>query len=120
MVTVLDPGGTPIPVYSPDGVTLSAINANGTTQGSATQVVRYTSTTVVVVTISSGNDAVELPSSAAIGDLVEVYLDDPGGIGIRLFTPGSETFVFGGNVANTVTKNLYCRKFSSSVWGIIS
>lgn len=76
MVTVVDPGGTPIPVYSPSGITIQTVSGAGTGgfnsagQSSAAQLVRYTDHSVYLV--ASGN-GIRLPNDAQVGDVVEIH-----------------------------------------------
>lgn len=119
MVTVSDPSGTPVPVYSRSGTTIATLAASGTTQGAAAVISRFAGETVVVASVSVGNTAVLLPASAEVGDIVEVYSDDPN-IGILIFCPGSETFVFGGNSVSSGSLGNRLRKVTSSTWAIVN
>ncbi len=74
MTTVIDPNGTPVPVYNKSGTTIQNITANGTTQGSGTVISAPSACTAVLVTVTSGGgDAVVLPNSIDIGNVVEIY-----------------------------------------------
>jgi hypothetical protein len=77
MTTVVDPSGTPVPVYNRSGVTIVAITANNAgdpSQDNATAIPRHSGLTVALVTCPDNNNrAVKLPSDAEIGDVVEVY-----------------------------------------------
>ncbi len=76
MTTIIDPSGTPIPVYNRGGITIVEVTANGVTTGSATEVPAVSGHTVVLVTTTSSptdQSAVRLPSGAEIGDVVELY-----------------------------------------------
>ena len=74
MTTIVDPNGTPIPVYNRGGVTIQTITANGTTFGSGTQVVSPSGHAVVsVITSANPDTAFILPVGADIGDVVECY-----------------------------------------------
>ena len=85
MTTVIDPLGTPSPVYNRSGTVILAVTpgaTSGSTQGSAignngTPIPSVAQETVVTVatSFSSGawNTVVLLPSAAEIGDVVEVY-----------------------------------------------
>jgi hypothetical protein len=73
MMTILNPSGTPTIVYNRDGMTIASITAAGSTQGTATAIVRYSGVTAVVVDYGGDNShGVILPSSAEIGDTVMV------------------------------------------------
>src|SRR5262245_45084839 len=120
MTTVLDPGGTPVPVYNQSGTTIDTITANGMTQGTATPIVRYGGTTIVLVHITAGDAAVLLPANAEIGDLFEVYCDDIN-LAVRLFAPGSDTFLSsGGNVVAASAWGYRVRKVGPSLWVAIT
>ncbi len=73
MTAIIDPNGTPVPVYSKSGTTIQNITANGTTQGSGTVISAPSEWTVILATTSVGNDAIVLPDSTDIGNVVEVY-----------------------------------------------
>ena len=76
MTTVVDPNGTPVPIYNKSGTTIQNIAANGVTQGSGTSISTRSETTVVLVTSSTGgggNTAVVLPDDGDVGDVVEIY-----------------------------------------------
>lgn len=75
MTTTIDPGGTPTVIYNRDGATITALNSAGSGQSSSTPIVRYTSTTIVVVTSTTSptQQGVRLPNDPEIGDVVETY-----------------------------------------------
>lgn len=95
MMTVVDPGGSPIPIYNRDGLTVANVTANGTTAGSGTAITRYSGWTVALVATSTGNQAVVLPSDAEIGDLVEVYSTLNNGAQAIVFPPSGQSFLAG-------------------------
>lgn len=76
MVTISDPLGTPVPVYNRSGTAIVDVVANGSTY---TSIPHVCGVTVAMVSVpGGGNGLVELPGSADIGDIVEVYLVVPG------------------------------------------
>lgn len=92
MVTVVDPAGTPIPVYNRSGVTIVEITLTGLP--TRDQIPAASGTTIVLVSPPSpdATGAVELPTNADIGDVVEVYRT--GGTNqIFVATPGTDNFV---------------------------
>ena|ERR1700761_1397383 len=90
MTTITDPAGSRSVTYNREGTTISSISGNGTAQGSATPIVRYSQKSIVVA-LSSGsptvNDAVMLPPDAEIGDVVEVYPDPASTAACRVWAP---------------------------------
>lgn len=73
MTTVVDPLGTPAPVYNRSGVTLVTVAGNGTTYGSATAIPHESGHTIALLTTTDTDYAFKLPAVADIGDRVEVF-----------------------------------------------
>lgn len=114
MMTVVDPGGTPTPVYNQDGVTIAAITATAS-PGSPTPIVSYSVTTVVLVTATNTSDAVILPSSAQIGDVVEIGVSSGNGFATVVPDSGSEINGNGTNVGVHIRSGIL-RKLSATKW----
>lgn len=85
MTVIIDPLGTPEPVYTRSGTTMQTILANGSTQGDATPITAVSGLTVVTAVISNEffepntelpvpQRAVKLPDDAQIGDVVEIHV----------------------------------------------
>lgn len=104
MTTTVSPGSSPTVVYNRDGTTLDTLAATGDEGSGGAQIVRYTGTTVVLASTSSGETAVILPHDAEIGDVVEVLCVGPsealsvvphsgdsfyGGVSAANFNPGA-------------------------------
>jgi hypothetical protein len=114
MTTVVDPSGTPVPVFNRSGVTIVSVSATGTTQGAAAAISAASGQTIALVTISENNTAVKLPSTADIGDLVEVYAF--GGT-VKVFPSSGETL--NGNSNAQDVQDVYgrlFRKVSATAW----
>lgn len=79
MTTVVDPVGTPVPVYTRSGTTVLSIAGSGTSQGAATSIPAVSGWTVAVLTGVSPDRAFKLPSSPQVGDVVEVHAQDQDG-----------------------------------------
>jgi hypothetical protein len=120
MVTVVDPNGTPAPVYTRSGTTIQDVTANGNGGGAPTPIVSVSGHSIVIAdAFNPSNEDVELPSGAEVGDLVEVYAKTNS---LRVWaaagdaingTAGSVT-----NVEASATGRMF-RKVSSTVWRFI-
>jgi hypothetical protein len=92
---------------------------------SGTPLVRYCEHNVVLVndfSYSVGSNAVELPTDCEIGDVFEVYLDVAFGISCGVFPPDGESFGYTNSAVNypiLIGTGCYCRKLTSSSWGVI-
>lgn len=116
MTTIVDPAGTPSPLYNRSGVTIASINAAGEFggPGSATAITSYSETTVVLVTApDSNNFGVVLPSSAEVGDVVEIYYVSGPVAQIVIWAPSGDTV--NGSSFVQIVNGIY-RKVSSTAW----
>lgn len=112
MVTVVDPNGTPAPVYTRSGTTIQEITANGLTQNDATQIVAVSGWTVVVVnTPDTSNNSVKLPDNALIGDLVEIH---KAGASLEIFPAAGDSI--NSQPPNDPAAGRLFRKFTSTNW----
>lgn len=118
MVTVIDPYGTPEPVYSRSGVTIHEMNASGSTFGTAAPIIATCGWTVVIV---HGDDnptkeaGVILPDDAEVGDVVEIYC---GTSLAEVYAPTGET-IQGNVVAYQIGQNdpgVLFRKTAAALW----
>jgi hypothetical protein len=77
MVTVVDPTGTPVPVYNRSGTTIVSLTGSS---GTPTPIPHLGGTTVVLTNRGTpSGDAYELPSNAEIGDVVQIFAADNNG-----------------------------------------
>lgn len=119
MTTVVDPAGSPDPVYNRSGTTIVNLTASGDASAGpsgATPIVSYSGVTIALVTIPDGNNiGVVLPTNAEIGDVVEVnrYQDNSSGSTVRVWTPSGVTIVQ--NTPLQVSIATY-RKISATEW----
>lgn len=90
MTTVVDPFGTPAPIYNRSGATIIPLTAGTTSPFAPTAIVRHTGITIALVTtISSGDFTfVTLPDDADIGDIVEVHCMGPVNLTVLVPTGG--------------------------------
>lgn len=126
MTTIVDPSGTPAPVYNKSGLTIGTITPTGVSQGAAAPITAYASHTVLVAyNAMGGGYAVLLPSTAEIGDVVEIH-----GQGNQTFDvyPESGSSIDNGS-ANTPLSGLgagytpyhvMLRKITTTNWYVIS
>jgi hypothetical protein len=118
MTTIVDPGGSPSVIYSSDATTIASVTSAGTTQGNATQLVKYSAWNVVLVTSGGGTSGVKLPSNADIGDVFEVH-NAASGFGGKLYPEsGAEINNLGTN--EYASLDVVVRKVSSGNWKIVS
>lgn len=128
MTAVVDPNGTPAPVYTRSGTTIQTIAASGNTLMSATPIVAPSGHSVVIVTtvdneFTDDDQAVALPDDAQIGDVVEVY--QYGQASVIVFTPTGESIgTPGGGTtsSNTLDSGGHAaifRKVSATIWRYI-
>ena len=118
MTTVKD--GSSI-IYNRSGTTIDTYVATGTNVvASTTNIIRSSSKTVVILEVTPTAYAVNLPSDAEIGDIVEVYLDTTNynGCHIRTASGSGETFLNGVNQTAFGVGALF-RKVSATKWGMI-
>jgi hypothetical protein len=121
MTTIIDPHGTPEPVYTRSGTTIQTIAGNGTTLGAATPIIGLSGYSVVIVeaTSSPANQAVVLPDDAQIGDVVEVY-SATGGAAAIVFPPTGETI---GQPASLTLQpggtGILLRKIAATAWRFV-
>ena len=85
MTTVVDPSGTPVPVYNRSGTTIVTVNGGPTVSSTAGSAIGDDGTpipsvsqTTIVLAVSAPYDGhhnivFRLPADAEIGDVVEVY-----------------------------------------------
>jgi len=114
MATIIDPLGTPSVVYNRSGTVLIAIDAAGLIASTGAAIPNVCGHTIVVATwIGVDDQAVVLPSSADIGDIVEIFA--VGGETVRVFAPTGET-VAAGVIFVENNKGCRCIKMSSTNW----
>lgn len=120
MTVIVNPSGSPTVVYSESGTTIDSITSAGTTQGTATPIVRYSEWTVVVVANGAGfgvsGSGCVLPANAQIGDVVETHFPGPGGATAWLY-PSSGFTIDGGPANNPIgLANACVRLVNSTDW----
>lgn len=111
MTTILN--GSTI-IYNRDGVTIDTLAAQGgNTGGSTANIIRYSSKTVILLTVEDdGNSyACNLPSDAEIGDEVEIYINT-NATSPYAYPPFGET-MYNGETSSSFHHYI---KVSSSVW----
>lgn len=94
MTTVVDPLGTPQPVFNRSGTAIVSLNAD-VSPGPALPVVAGVLIALVAV-LSGGGQFVQLPSGADIGDVVEVYGNTANASWtvLSVMAPFGETIIF--------------------------
>lgn len=113
-------------MYSRSGVTLDAISPSGTTQATAAPVTANSGHAVLVAGGSLGGLGVLLPSTAEVGDVVEIY----GAIDSFTFDvyPEPGATINGGAVdaptsalpSGLMPRRIVLRKTSAAGWHIVS
>jgi hypothetical protein len=115
-VTVVSPGSSPVPVYNRSGVTVDSLAATGTDKAGGASIVRYAGTTVVVVSTSTDNNAVVLPTDAETGDVVEVFTSGSP-LSVFVFAGGSDA-ILGVSTYVIVSSGASFRKIADGSWGV--
>ncbi len=140
MVSIIDPLGTPTPVYNRSGVTVVTVAAGPPVDPSvgnstdAPEIPHLSGHTIAIVTTNPGHlvdnrtqQPILLPSNAEVGDVVEVYQDGgpDGRFSLALYAPVGSSLGPGFSVNNgtsafniTVT-NIICRKVNATTWRLI-
>lgn len=130
MTTVIDPVGTPFPVYNRSGTTIVEIAAAGdgtvgeTPRAAATPIPALSGVTIALCTVTDtdpGEFGVSLPAGAEVGDVVEVYSLNGGMIGfLQVYCATGDSI----NTANAVVPHAVTlatgafrfRKVTSTDW----
>ena len=121
MVTVVDPLGTPVPVYNRSGTAI--VELPGGLVGAPTLIPTVSKETIVNVTyIDLVNDGryFILPDDVDVGDVIEVYTSV--GAAPQIFPPSGETFLDGGAGAISVSgahNSIRFRRVTSTGWGVL-
>jgi hypothetical protein len=119
MTTIIDPNGTPAPVYTRSGTTIQDVIAAGNDLSTATPIVAVSGCSVVLVaTVAFEFEGVILPDDAQIGDVVEVY--NVSGRSIRVYAPTGETIHSGASMGiSPGGGGSLFRKTTASVWRFV-
>jgi hypothetical protein len=97
MTTVVDPAGTPVPVYNRSGTTIVSVSGGLRSEGigdEGTPIPRSSGYTVALAGMPDNTHNVfKLPSGAEIGDVVELHAIPATGVGqgVMLFPPNGES-----------------------------
>jgi hypothetical protein len=123
MTTVIDPAGTPIPVFNKNGATIVSVTPNGTVRSGATEIPNLSGLTIALVDPDASNTAVKLPSNGDIGDVIEVYcLSDSHDV--KIYSPDSQYIGAGASAVNGDAftggfKAAVFRRIAADRWAII-
>jgi len=122
MVTVVDPSGSPEPVFNRSGTTIVEVTGSGTTQMSATAIPSVSGWTIAIVQATDTpqvDQAVTLPDNAEIGDIVEVY-NVIGGYPALVFPPAGQSLNSGGQVTIDQSRGRMFRQVGATLWRSMS
>jgi hypothetical protein len=123
MTTVVDPSGTPVPVYNRSGTTIVEVIAGSISPVNLqTPIPHHSGTTIVLVTSNATNNetGVELPDGADAGDLVEIH-SVSGGAGVTVYRSPDGTMHGATNAQKGIgdgTARVF-RKVSATDWRMI-
>lgn len=121
MVTVVDPLGTPVPVYNRSGTAIIELPAGLSV--SPTPIPAIAEITVVIVNyIDAVNDGryLILPDDADVGDVIEVY--ENANSSPSIYPPSGETFINGASGPLSIGGNLngvMFRRVTSTHWSAL-
>ena len=123
MTTVIDPAGTPIPVFNKNGATMVNVTPNGTVRLGATEIPNLSGLTIALVDTDVSNTAVKLPSNGDIGDVIEVYCLN-GSHDVKIYAPDSQYIGASATVVNGDTtaigfKAAVFRRIAIDRWAIL-
>lgn len=124
MTTVVDPNGTPVPIYNRSGkVVLPPMYCGPENEPTAMpSVAEVTIVTVIPKVPSDGDRHIRLPAlsdGVDIGDVIEVYGVD---IAPFIFPPDGEAYLGDGTGAitlNTARNSIRFRRVDSSHWAVL-
>lgn len=114
MTTIVDPGGSPVVVYSDATTTIAEIVASGTTGAAAAEIARFAQTTVVVATNATDETGLKLTSDFLVGDVLEIYATDTGSNFLKLYDAGESLFLNG--FARAVIRRVASSGSTSEQW----
>ena len=91
MTTVVDPLGTPVPIFNRSGTAIVRLTGAGTSSTSGPVIPAICGRVVALIDCTAGNYASQLSPNAEIGDIAEVYVDRVSTMGGEVFAPSGET-----------------------------
>jgi hypothetical protein len=124
MTTVIDPAGTPVPVYNRSGKTIVSISDSRDGTDPALQLTQYSERTFYEITFTypgggSGTPIAELPSNADVGD--EIYIHFTSGASMDVAPPSGETLrVSTSTPGSTGGSTIHFIKIASDSWRALS
>lgn len=124
MTTIIDPAGTPIPVYNRDGVTVVDIAPDAGSPSTPTPVPHVSKGTICRVTPvrpvpnQGNNPIVVLPGNAEIGDWVELHgIPGEEALGFNVVAASGEAINQTSPVSGNSGEALFFRKIDTALWG---
>ena len=113
MTVIIDPAGSHDVVYRDESRNIQEVSAAGVggngNSASATLLASATAHNVILLSTTTDNIGIKLPSDAEIGDLFEIH---------QVSTPGGNPFLYnpdGSTFASSFT-NVYVRKLDATTW----
>ena len=116
MTTIVDPSGTPVPIYNRDGTTLSSITGDGSVAPTIQHFSKWDIVLFTAVTGPQGNQ-LNMPSGTDIGDLIEVHALTAAQV---VLIPASGETITGSSSGADVPGDGLLRKVSSTDWRFTS
>ena len=115
MTTVVNPGGSPTVVFNLSGITVVSV----ATSASPVAIPYYSGVIIALITTSAeeGDGEVILPSSAQVGDVVEIYNATPTVHAVNVDVPEGQSFLAGS--VGTLSFAGYFRMLPGGSWGVI-
>ncbi len=91
MTTIIDPAGTPEIIFRSNDPVFYTIASAGSNGSDATQIVLYSSRTLVLVTTDDADKGVKLPADGFLGDLLDI-VGEPSNPGYKIYKPNGDFF----------------------------
>lgn len=120
MTTVIDPNGSPIPVFNKSGLAIISMDGGGTSQNpaNAVEIEVVSEHTIVRLNNTSIAHAVKVSAGLDVGTLIEIFVLNTTSSYVTL--QGSEVFLDGGNNHSIGGRSYYkLRKTGSLEWTVI-
>lgn len=124
MTTVIDPAGTPVPVYNRSGKTIVSLSDSRDGTDPALMLVQHSERTFYEIAFTypgggSGTPIAELPNGADVGD--EIYIHFTLSASMDVVPASGDTLRLGTSTPSNVSGSaIHCIKIASNAWRVLS